>query len=182
MQSAPPFPGLQSSLGSSTQILPSGQLVPATPLHGMGTTQMPGPSHAGPHPLSNGFLMHSKLAGHGVGDTRKPPQAWYDLVLTGRRVTVRVAATVEVIVVLTAEDAEILVSAGAAVEDVKLLDSATAAVEDITDGSGTGTRVVGTPPPGAVGKGVTAGASGLAAAKADAPRTARILRTSIVTD
>ncbi len=49
-QSAPPFMGSQSSVGSSTHFLPSLQGIPANPPQKTGLTQMPGMSQAMPQP------------------------------------------------------------------------------------------------------------------------------------
>lgn len=76
-QSAPPFFGSQSSRGSSTHFLPSLHRRLAKPPQKVGVTQMPGASHAMPHPDLYGSSMQIWPAGHGFGWMRNPPQDWY---------------------------------------------------------------------------------------------------------
>lgn len=76
-QSAPPFLGSQSSRGSSTHLLPSLHCKAAKPPQKTGVTQMPGASHAMPHPGLYGSSTQICPLGHGFCWIRNPPQDWY---------------------------------------------------------------------------------------------------------
>jgi hypothetical protein len=75
-QSAPPWAGMQSSVGSSTHTVPSAQRMPAKPPQWgavLGSTQKPGQSEAWPQPLA-GLSTQMPSPGH-AGKPREP-QAW----------------------------------------------------------------------------------------------------------
>ncbi|TQN66625.1 hypothetical protein CSHISOI_08812 [Colletotrichum shisoi] len=152
------------------------------PPHMMGTTQMPSWSHASPHPGTKGSSMHSKLAGHGFGVARSPPQASYELVLAGRSEIVRVTARRDVIVERSAgdaDDAEDIDDAEVA-EDSEDAGDAGEAEDKVDEEAGCVMEmsVVGTVS-GIEREDVVTGSAEVAAARVDAPRTARILETSI---
>jgi len=76
-QSAPPFLGSQSSLGSSTHLKPPLHLNPANPPHITGFTHIPGASQAIPHPPLYGSSTQISSLGQLTGRTVCPPHEAY---------------------------------------------------------------------------------------------------------